>query len=187
VARPDWSGLDDKNTQAWYEQIVMVQARHEGDLQGAARAGATSLVTIMSTSGLEDDFHPLWTRAVLASLDAGLLEQAQEQVAHVADARDGLLSPGLAAQMLRLEGLLKQARGGDPERELRQAVVALGDFGLVPDLARTQHVLAGWLVDQGRTEEAAPFAAAARATYERLGATAWLAELEEHAEAVITL
>jgi class 3 adenylate cyclase/tetratricopeptide (TPR) repeat protein len=186
-ALPDLSGLDDKNTQAWYQQIIMVLARRDGDRQAAARAGATSVTTIVTTSGLEDDFHPLWTRAVLASLDAGLLDQAQEQIAHVADAPVGLLTPALAAQLPRLQGLLTLARGGDPEPELRQAIEALGAFGLVPDQVRSQQALAAWLVDQGRGAEAAGLVAAARVTYERLGATAWLGELEELAGEVVTV
>ena len=180
-AAPDWQGLDDQSAQAWYEQLVLVVARRAGDLAAAARAGATSLAAIVATTGLEDDFLLLWTQAVRASLDAGLLDQAEQQLAHVAEAPAGLLAPLLAAQLPHLQGLLTLARGGDPEAELRRGVDALGTVGMIPEQARTQHALAGWLVGQGRLEEAAPLLDAARATYEQLGAQAWLAELDEDA------
>ncbi|HUR51416.1 MAG TPA: hypothetical protein VMZ11_04765, partial [Mycobacteriales bacterium] len=89
----------------------------------------------------------------------------------------GLVSPALAAELPRLQGLLALARGEDPEPQLRAAITSLEAFGLVPDRARTEHALAVWLLGQGRPDEAESLAAAAAATYEQLGATAWLAEL----------
>ena len=95
----------------------------------------------------------------------------------IVDAPDGLRSPLLAAQLPRLQGLLTAARGGDPEPQLRHAINALGSFGAIPDQARTQHALASWLHENGRSDEAQPLIAGATATYQQLGANAWLTQL----------
>jgi class 3 adenylate cyclase/tetratricopeptide (TPR) repeat protein len=183
-AVPHWEGLDDQSAQAWYEQLVLVLARRDGDRDAAARAGATSLAAIITTSGLEDDFLLLWTHAVRASLEAGLLAQAEEQLRHVAEAPAGLLAPLLAAQLPHLQGLLTLARAGDPEVGLRRAIAALGAVGMIPEQARAQHTLAGWLVERGRPEDAKPLLEAARSTYEALGATSWLHGLDAIADAL---
>jgi Tfp pilus assembly protein PilF len=47
-----------------------------------------------------------------------------------------------------------------------------------PTEARVQAEYGAWLVRQERAEEAEPLLAQARATFERLGAVTWLAQLE---------
>jgi len=44
--------------------------------------------------------------------------------------------------------------------------------------AQAREDLGRWLVDEGSTAEAEPLLAAARTTYEEIGATGWLARLE---------
>jgi class 3 adenylate cyclase len=166
---------------SWVQQAVLLMARQEGDLNAAAAAGAASLQAAQQVTGLEDDYPLLWPPAVLASLDAGLLEQADEQIRVVTAAPTGLLNPLLRAQLPRLQGLLLAARGGDPERLLRLAIDALAAFGAVPDCARTQHALADWLTARRRHADAQPLYAAARSSYERLGAQAWTAQLDQAA------
>ncbi|HUR51168.1 MAG TPA: adenylate/guanylate cyclase domain-containing protein, partial [Mycobacteriales bacterium] len=134
-AVPDWEDLDDKNSLAWSRHLAMVVARRVGDLKEAAREGAASVDMILEGYGMEDEFPPLWTHAVLASLDAGLLAQVEQQISLVADAPPGLVSPALAAELPRLQGLLALARGEDPEPQLRAAITSLEAFGLVPDRA----------------------------------------------------
>ena len=92
----------------------------------------------------------------------------------------GLVTPIVAAQRLRLTGLIGAARGDEPaavESVLVDAIEALASYGEVPDRARTEADLARWLIDQGRADEAEPWLASAAETMTELGATAWLAEL----------
>ena len=99
----------------------------------------------------------------------------------VADAPTGLLNPLLQAPLPRLQGLLLTARGGNPESLLCDAIDALRAFGAAPDCACTQHALADWLLAQGRNQDAQPLHAAARSTYQTLGAQAWINQLEQAA------
>lgn len=159
-------------------QAELLAAQQDGEWVRAAAAGAASVALAQQSMGLGDDFPHLWPPAVLASIDAGLLDQAEQQIAIVAESPAGLVSPVLRAQLLRLQGALAARRGEDPEPLLRAAVGALEEYGAVPDRARTQQALGAWLAAQGRSHEAGPLLAAARATYEALGAAAWLAELD---------
>ncbi len=169
---------DDVQARSWQQQAVLMLAHQVGDLPAAAAAGVASLEAAQQLSGLDDDFPLLWPPAVFASLKAGLLEQAEQQIRLVADAPSGLLNPLLCAQLPRLEGMLLAARRGNPELLLRQAIEGLQAFGAVPDCARTQHALADWLASQGRRAEAQPLHAAARDTYAALGAQDWIDQLD---------
>ncbi len=180
-ALPDVS-VDDLQVHAWIQQAVLLLAHLDGDLATAAAAGAASVEAARQLSGLDDDFPLLWPPAVLASLDAGLLDQAEQQIQLVANAPTGLLSPLLRAQLPRLQGLLIIAHCGDPEPLLREAINALKVFGAIPECARTQHALADWLTTQGRDTDAQPLYTAARATYQDLGAQAWLQQLDHTAD-----
>ena len=64
------------------------------------------------------------------------------------------------------------------ETPLRAALDDARSWGSPVLAARCSGELGAFLVDQGRGEEAEPLLAAARAEYERLGADAWLRELE---------
>jgi hypothetical protein len=91
------------------------------------------------------------------------------------------LPPYLDAQRRRLTGLIGATRGVDPsgvEADLRAGVTGLAEFGAVGDAARAEEELARWLASQGRFAEAEPLFASARATYERIGALGWLAQME---------
>ena len=177
VALPQWNEVDDDVALAWLQQLDLINATRDGDLPAAARAGATSVNHVVQIAGLDDDFPHLWPPAVLASLNAGLLQQAEQQISLVADAPTGLVTPLLAAELPRLQGLLSAAQGGDPVPQLRHAIDALGAFGAIPHQARTQHALATWLKDHNRHTEAQPLIAAAAAAYQHLGATNWLTQL----------
>ncbi len=74
------------------------------------------------------------------------------------------------------------ARGDDPqfaETELRAGIDALRTFGATGFQAQAEEELGRWLVTQGRTDEAAPLLDAARTTFAEIGATGWLAKLDE--------
>jgi hypothetical protein len=62
--------------------------------------------------------------------------------------------------------------------DLRDGIRLLQDYGWLTADGPAQEDLGRWLAEQGRAEESAEMLAAARATYERIGATGWLARLE---------
>jgi hypothetical protein len=162
---------------AWHWQQRLIAARRAADLAAIREASAMCLRDAYRYGGLGDDYPIFWPVCVLASLEAGALDQAAEQVAFVDDAPPGQIAPLLRAQLVRMQGMLALHRGEDPEQLLRQGIDALDAFGAVPDAARARHALGSWLVGQHRAEEAQPLLAAARAVYEELGTAAWLVEL----------
>jgi hypothetical protein len=167
----------DEQTLAWNWAQRLTIAEREGDAEAMREASAACLQNAYTFGGLGDDYPIFWPRCVQASLDAGALDQAAEQVAFIAATPGPQVSPLLAAELLRMEGMLALHRGEDPEERLREGIAALDAFGAVPDAARTRHALGTWLVQQGRTAEAGELLSAARAVYEELGAAAWLEEL----------
>ncbi len=144
-----------------------------------SNASAESVRAVFEGVGFADDFIVLWAPAVSGSIAAGDLDQAQRQIAQLADVPPGRLLPLHRAQLLRMQGMLALHRGDDPEELLRAGIDALDQFGAVPDAARARHALGGWLAGQGRDTEATELLVAARATYTELEATGWLSELAE--------
>ncbi len=116
----------------------------------------------------------------LSADDEGL---AREIATQLASAPKGLDSNGLQAYEHVLRGLLGFRPGGKDlaaaEAEVRQGIAALETYGAIPDRAIAQEHLARWLIDQGRSSDAAPLIEAARATYAELGAPAWLARIDQ--------
>jgi tetratricopeptide (TPR) repeat protein len=167
---------------AWHTVLVVEHARVSGDLRAAAEPAATALQHLMAGVGMDDDFPLLWPPLVLAALAAGDVSLAEQLLEPVEAAADGSLSPAVVAQQRRLRGLVGVARGDEPaavEADLRDGVRLLGDFGWLTALGPAQEELGRWLAEQGRTDEADEMLAAARATYEQIGATGWLARLEQ--------
>jgi hypothetical protein len=173
--------FDDAYSLAWAGQIRMLQATDRGDTAEAARVAERTLPHVLATFNLADEFVFHWPPLVLAALAAGDPDLAERLMAPVA-APSTVLPPYLDAQRLRLRGLVRAARGDDPdgtEADLRDGVTALTTFGAVVDAVRAEEELARWLVSRGRAEEAEPLLASVRATYKEIGARGWLARLDE--------
>ena len=158
----------------------MLKAQRCGDLAAAAAHGATSVEHARAWSGIGDDFMHLWPAAVEAAIDAGDLDLARSLLSPVTTAPPGLVSPAVSALLLLVRGLIGAAGADTPsgvEADLRAAITALDAYGAIPMRARTQQALGEWLLGQGQVDEAAEILAAARATYQELGAAGWLARL----------
>ena len=181
-----WAGesdvvVDDVATLAWVGSGHLTRARVAGDRPAAVALAEEVLGYLQTLAGLEDDFMILWPPTVFAALEAGDPDLADRLLEPVAEAPSGLVPPGVAAQSLRLRGLVGAARSADPvrvEADLRAGIDALSAFGAVGESARAQEELARWLVAQDRAEEAEPLVAAARTTYADIGAQGWLAQLD---------
>jgi hypothetical protein len=95
------------------------------------------------------------------------------------------LPPGRLAPSLRAHAARFRARVAAHDREPRKAergfaasAAIFREYGMPFWLAVTLTEQGEWLIAQDRATDAEPFLAEARETFERLGATPWLARLE---------
>lgn len=177
---------DDVGVRAWLSGLEIAQARAAGDLSRVVPHLEQSLADVLAANGLDDDFIFLWPPLVETALHAGDLRLAERIFLPGGSAPQGKLSPGVKAQVLRLRGLIAADRGDDAavvEVDLRAGIAALDHFGAQGLHARAEEEFGRWLASQGRTSEAEPLLAEARATYEQIGAVGWLAQLESTAHA----
>jgi class 3 adenylate cyclase/tetratricopeptide (TPR) repeat protein len=144
--------------------IRLARAREVGGLREQALALAESTVSARAERGGTVEWLPyLWSTAVDWLLEAGTPEDvaaAGTAVAVVAAAQERR-ELALTAEVRRLRAALALA---DPtaavddeavERDLREAIEALEEYGAVPHRARAQRVLGRFLADRGRADEAA--------------------------------
>jgi hypothetical protein len=159
-------------------------ARETGDEPSLVTLCRPLVASAFKHVGLEDDFPPLWNRAVQWTIEVGDLDAARDLLRCVAEAPEARLNPMLAAELPRLRGTIEAADPGssaDPaaiEHDLLDAITALDGLGVVPDRARAQAALGRWLIGQGRAADAEPHLHAARQTFAELRADAWLRELD---------
>jgi tetratricopeptide (TPR) repeat protein len=166
------------------EAVVALDEGRHADAVVAVERWMTHVPNIV----LAEDSHVMWPAMVEVALAAGDLACAARLLAPVASAPSTQVSPALGAQLLRLTGRVGAARGDDPvsvEDHFRRGISALDAFGAVGERAGAQEELGRWLVDQGRPDEAGPLLAAARSTYEEIGALGWLARLDAFAGAPV--
>ena len=172
---------DSEPDRAWTGSLDLVHAVASGDLQAAAHIAADTIDPLLSSMGLEDDFMHLWPPLVLAALAAGDLDLADRLMQPVESAPEGAVSPAVHAHHRRLRGLIGAARGGDPaeiEADLRAGVHDLIEFGAVVHAGRASEELGRWLAANARPDEADVALRQARETYEQIGATGWLQQLD---------
>jgi class 3 adenylate cyclase len=115
-----------------------------------------------------------------AAIDFGDLEATERLLAVPESLARGETTPMLEGQTWRLRARLQAARGDDDRVHERFSAAAarFQEFGFVFYEAVTLLEHAEWLLGQARTEDAAPLFDDARATFQRLRATPWLARLE---------
>jgi class 3 adenylate cyclase/tetratricopeptide (TPR) repeat protein len=175
------SSSDDLNWRAWDSHVRALRALAAGDRAVAGKLGAESLSLSLADAGVTDDYPvqaPRMMRLALAADDRELAAVIVSQLEHVPK---GLDSPGLRAYELTFRGLLACRSGlatEQDEADLRRGIEQLDAYGAIPDRALAQEDLGRWLIERGRADEAAPLLAAARATYDELGASAWLARVD---------
>ena len=177
---PDPDRTDDEYVLAWSGLHLMDKALDRSDTKEAARIASRVLSHALASMGLQDEFMYMWPPLVVAALaddDVELAERLMEPVTAATEA----VAPYLVAQRDRLRGFVGAAREDDPaavEANLRAGMAGLAVFGAVGDAARAEEELARWLIGQGRSDEAEPLLAHARATYEQIGALGWLAQMD---------
>jgi hypothetical protein len=161
----------------------MARALVAGDLVTAVTHGRVCIATEVEINRASDDLHVFWPVAARAALLADDRVAFDEMMGHVAEERDSTLP-------VSVRGLRKALRAAaalrwgyhDPaevEQDLVSGIADLEAYGGVVWRAHAQEDLATLLASQGRTEEAEPLLAAARTTYAELGATTWLARIDD--------
>jgi class 3 adenylate cyclase len=180
--RPEIDSDTDSGAElAWRDTTRLTAATAAGDHAEAARIAVESFDRLVRGMGIDDDFMVLWPPIVRAALADDDPDLAGRLLAPVAAAQPGQVSPAVAAQWRRLNGLVGAARGEDPafvESEFRAGIDALEAFGAIGYRAQAQEELANWLINQSRPSDAAPLLDAARATYIEIGAAGWLTRLD---------
>jgi class 3 adenylate cyclase len=184
-------GVTPEDPEEWLLQSLfagglrLLHARAVGDADELRTGCRRVVAAIDRLTPLDDDYPQLWTLALDLMIEARDFETARELLRSVADVPHARLSPILAAQLCRLRGTIEASDPGsaaDPamvEADLVNAIELLEGFGAVPDRARAQATLGGWLTKQSRPADAEVHLAAARETLTALGASTWLRDLDE--------
>jgi hypothetical protein len=131
--------------------------------------------------GLFDDFATLWQFLTELAWSSGDREAVDGLFDVIAQDRVNRLPTGFRAQGALMRARLGIVDGHDAavvEEHFRTAIAESENWHSEPTRARSQAEYARWLAGQGREVEATPLMEEARETFERLGAVAWLAELE---------
>jgi hypothetical protein len=153
-----------------------------GDLPSAVRESCESVRMEFGFSEMTDDFHVYWPLAMRIALVADDRAAGAELMAYTANHAYGPVGSIAAhARVFRASWALRDGDADDPaiEAELRAGTDELDRCGVVVWRAHAQEDLGRLLLAQGRADEAAPFIEAARETYAALGASSWLARVEQ--------
>jgi class 3 adenylate cyclase/tetratricopeptide (TPR) repeat protein len=172
---------DDPQSQAWDLHRMTLQDQRAGDPASAAQHAAENFSGNLSQAITRADFGLMWPWAFRAQLAVGDLATARHLV-EVAEAVPNAGPPNALIIHRQLgRALVGAAERGDPvaiESDFRGAVTAFEAFGSPVYLGQANEEFAGWLVGQGRHDEAQTLLSAARDIYAGLGAPAWLARLD---------
>jgi tetratricopeptide (TPR) repeat protein len=122
-----------------------------------------------------------YSQAMAAAFSLGDQEEVERLVATIDGMKPGRITPFLRALADRWRARAAAARGSDDRihASFKAAAGLFLETGIPYWRALTQLDHGEWLIGQGRPEEAAPLLDEARATFQRLKATAWLDRLEQ--------
>lgn len=173
---------DDEASLAWVRVHETAVHLGNGDLEAALATGMAGVELSFGVTGVWDDLTHLWgptadlavrlgDDAVVARL-VELTDDGRPRLPRGLRGHRELLRARLAAR----DGLVEAA-----ESAFTKAVEHYRAWGSAPSVAHARASLGRWLETQGRHDEAAAHLADARSTYERLGAVAWLADLDSSA------
>ncbi len=177
-----WERGDDDELRAIHTSVAMRLHLAGGRPADALELGSQLLGPAIDSLGTSHDaVRNAWPDTLDAALALGRVDAAGELLALMSDQPPGHLPPYLRAQLLRGQALVAAADGrhDDVEAWLSAAIESLRSLGYSYWLARAQTDLAAWLIDRGRSAEAAAVLSEASATLELLGAGPALARIQE--------
>ncbi|HEY7629144.1 MAG TPA: adenylate/guanylate cyclase domain-containing protein [Thermoleophilaceae bacterium] len=181
------------DTRAWastltFESRMLQQATEGMVLLGEGRpAEAFDVLADMIRAAVQvegaasEGLRMGWAESIDAGIQAGKLDETAALVETIEAQPPGHVGPYLSAQLARARGLLAAARGEreEVEQPLTEAIERFRALAYPYWLARTQSDLAAWLIDTGRTSEAAPLLDEAIGVFESLRAAPALARAVE--------
>jgi tetratricopeptide (TPR) repeat protein len=170
----------DQQAQVSYRAAEAVLLHAEGNESEALASAQTVLDALLEIGPASQAVKVAFPQALEAALALGDREQAKEMLAKIEALPPGRLAPSLRGHAARFRGRLAGLEG-DPrtaDNGFATAGSIFREHGMVFWLAITLTELAEWLIAAEHAAEAEPLLAEARETFERLGATPWLARIE---------
>jgi class 3 adenylate cyclase len=173
-ARPGYGGH-------WVSLAQGLAASYAGDGAAAGKAASNALTSLGEEElGTQEELPDVFGAAVDVAVrfnDRALLDQLRQVAAPSAR---GLTVASLRGHRALLAALdpANETLTQDVEQWFRAALKEYDVWGSPVHLARTRAAYGVWLTRQGRRDEASSELVSARETFERLGAVAWLRDLE---------
>ncbi len=159
-------------------EAVVLQA--EGKEREALAAADEALTAMLPIRPSDQAVKVAFPQALEAALALGERARAEQLIATIKALPAGRLAPSLRAHADRFLARVA-AQDGETrkaERGFGAAAATFREHGMPFWLAVTITEHGEWLIAEDRVAEAEPLLAEARETFERLGATPWLARLE---------
>ena len=163
-----------------YSAAEAVVLGAEGKQREALAAAERLLAEVVESRPTDQGLKIAFPRALEAALALGDRERAEQLLATIEALPPGRLAPILRAHAARFRARLAGLDGerGKAERGFATAASVFREYGMPFYVAVTLTDHGEWLTAEGRADEAEPFLAEARETFERLGATPWLARVD---------
>ncbi len=147
--------------------------RAEGRLDEALEAGLAAADTAETLGAAHQAVKQGLVEAFEAALALGDRERARQVLERVETLPPGFRPPSLEAHAHRFRAKLTGDEGG-----FKAAAPFFRELGMIFWLAVTLLEHSGWLVEQGRADEADPLLAESREIFERLEAFPWLERVD---------
>lgn len=156
--------------------IALAEDRPEHALQ-VARAAAAEAAEVQALRN--EMFRQSWPDALDAAFALARLDDVEELLAMVADRPPGHVPPYIRASLTYGQARLAAARGeAAAEAGFARAAAVFEELAYPFWRARVALDHARWLMDAGRSEEAAPLLALAGERFERLRAPRWSRQVD---------
>jgi hypothetical protein len=182
------TGTPEVDETAFYLDLARAIALASSGDPRAVATVASAIEGAYGESAIYEDFTLFFGAALQIAAafdDRGLFERLRRIVDD-----DGSTPPaGLSGHRALLDALDEGRAAADPKAVEASFVEALRHYqtwGSNVHTARAQAAYGAWLTRQGRLAEAEPLLNEARATYDALGAVAWIAELDRELSGVAT-
>ena len=188
LAAPHWEHSEDVDDRGLYSAAAATLELAEGRLQpGLDRALETIEIGIDLLGAHHGSVRQAWPDAVEAALALGETDLVADLVERLASSPVGRVPRLLRAELRRARGLLAAARGDHQlvETELAAAIDALTALDYPFWTARAQTDLASWLIDRGRSDDAAELLDHAILSLAALGAAPALARARSLADSQV--
>ena len=165
---------------------MALMLRVDGDLAAAIETALEGLDRSLAATGLGESFEMLWRLAADMVLEADAVAAHDRLIAMVTT--DDVVPVAVQGHLAHFTALWAVRHDDEDhasvEGGLRAAMDRYQRVGSRLLETRCAADLGAWLSRKGRMDEATPLLEQARAVFEEIGASAWLAQLDESSVAV---